>query len=468
MRYKEYSFRDLLSNIVDNRGRTCPTTENGIPLIATNCIRNDNLYPVYDKIRYISQDTYDTWFRGHPEPNDMIFVCKGSPGRVCWVPNPIEFCIAQDMVAIRADETKVNPKYLFALLRSPETQHLIENMHVGTLIPHFKKGDFGNLYLKIPEDYDYQQKVGDIYFKFCQKIELNTQINQTLESMAQAIFKSWFVDFDPVKAKIAAIEAGEDSESVNRAAMRAISGKTYDELDKMQAEQPDEYAQLEGTAKLFPAAMWDSELGEVPEGWEVSIIGDEVQVVGGGTPSTKNPDFWEGGEIHWTTPKDLSNLTDKVLLTTERKITETGLKNVSSGLLPVNTVLMSSRAPVGYLALAKVPVAVNQGYIAMICEQLLSPEFVIQWCNSVMSDIKQRSSGTTFAEISKKNFKIIPVLVPSEEVLQSYSKLVANFYDKITEIGIESLALVDIRDTLLPKLLSGELQVADTEMLVKE
>ncbi|WP_198003781.1 hypothetical protein [Methanococcoides burtonii] len=91
--------------------------------------------------------------------------------------------------------------------------------------------------------------------------------------MAQAIFKNWFVDFEPVKAKIAAIEAGEDPENVNRAAMRAISGRSDDELDKMQAEQPDEYAQLKGTAELFPAAMWDSELGEVPEGWAVSNFG---------------------------------------------------------------------------------------------------------------------------------------------------------------------------------------------------
>jgi len=288
------------------------------------------------------------------------------------------------------------------------------------------------------------------------KIALNRQINQTLESMAQTIFKCWFVDFDPVKAKIAALESGEDAEGVTRAAMRAISGKTDDELDKMEGGQPEDYAKLKATAGMFPAAMQDSELGEVPEGWEVSKIGDVVKVVGGGTPSTKNPVFWECGKIHWTTPKDLSNLSDKVLLTTDRKITDAGLKKISSGLLPVNTVLMSSRAPVGYLALAKVPVAVNQGYIAMLCDKRLSPEFVIQWCNSVMDEIKQRSSGTTFAEISKKNFKVIQVVVPSEEIQQSYSEMVSVFYDNITEKAMECINLTDIRDSLLPKLLSGE------------
>ena len=133
-------FTDLLSDIIDNRGRSCPTVESGIPLIATNCIKNDMLYPAYEKIRYVSKNTYDTWFRGHPKPGDLIFVTKGTPGCVCMVPNPINFCIAQDMVAVRADNTKVYPKYLFAILRSKEIQRQIENMHVGTLIPHFKKG----------------------------------------------------------------------------------------------------------------------------------------------------------------------------------------------------------------------------------------------------------------------------------------------------------------------------------------
>ncbi len=115
--------------------------EDGIPRIATNCIKNESLYPVYEKRRYVSDETYKNWFRGHPEPQDIIFVCKGSPGRVAWTPNPVPFCIAQDMVAIRADETKIHPKYLFALLRSRATQDQILNMHDGTLILHFNKGD---------------------------------------------------------------------------------------------------------------------------------------------------------------------------------------------------------------------------------------------------------------------------------------------------------------------------------------
>ena len=193
-------FTELLSAIVDNRGRTCPTTEEGIPLIATNCINNDALYPTYEKARYVSQATYDAWFRGHPEPGDIIFVTKGSPGRVCMAPDPIDFCIAQDMVAVRPDPNKVYPKYLFAALRSYQVQQAIGNMHVGTLIPHFKKGDFDKLSIPVPET-GVQEVIGDMYFSLSAKIEQNRHTNETLEAMAQAIFNSWFVDFDPVRAK---------------------------------------------------------------------------------------------------------------------------------------------------------------------------------------------------------------------------------------------------------------------------
>ncbi len=150
--------------------------------------------------------------------------------------------------------------------------------------------------------------------------------------MAQAIFKSWFVDFEPTRAKIAAKLNGQDPE---RAAMAAISGKSIEGIDQL---SPDTQQQLRTNAALFPDKLIDSELGEIPEGWEVSHIGNEVGIVGGGTPSTKNPEFWEDGHHHWTTPKEMSNLTDKILLGTARKITDAGLAKISSGLLPVNTV----------------------------------------------------------------------------------------------------------------------------------
>jgi type I restriction enzyme, S subunit len=168
--FEEIPFVDLLSNIVDNRGRTCPTSPHGLPLIATNCIREEQLYPTFEKVRHVSPETYRDWFRGHPAPGDIIFVCKGSPGRVALTPDPVSFCIAQDMVAVRADDKKVSPRYLFAALRTRLVQQRVRSMHVGTLIPHFKKGDFQNLLIPVPGPAE-QKAIGDSYFHLSAKLE---------------------------------------------------------------------------------------------------------------------------------------------------------------------------------------------------------------------------------------------------------------------------------------------------------
>ena len=178
--FQKIPLPELLSFVVDNRGKTVPLSEDGNHiLIATNCIRNENLYPTYVKIRKLSQDTYDTWFRAHPKPGDILFVCKGTPGRVCMVPDPIDFCIAQDMVALRTDDTKIYNKYLLAVLRSRPIQEQITKTSVGDVIPHFKKQFFDQLLIPTPS-LDLQKKIGDFYFDFSKKIEQNKQINDNL------------------------------------------------------------------------------------------------------------------------------------------------------------------------------------------------------------------------------------------------------------------------------------------------
>lgn len=187
MTTREVPFSDLLSFVVDNRGRTCPTTDEGIKLIATNCISDEALYPRYEKVRYVSQETYDGWFRAHPEPGDLIFVCKGSPGRVALTPDPVDFCIAQDMVAVRPDASKIDPLYLFAMLRSPEIRNRIENLHVGTMIPHFKKGDFHKLMIPVPER-GVQEGIGEIYYEISRKIAVNERVSATADALSRVLF----------------------------------------------------------------------------------------------------------------------------------------------------------------------------------------------------------------------------------------------------------------------------------------
>lgn len=186
---RDVAFTDLLSTIVDNRGRTCPTVESGIPLIATNCIKDDRLNPVFENVRYVSEDTYATWFRGHPEPDDILFVCKGSPGRVALVPDPVPFCIAQDMVSVRADATKAHPRYLYYQLKLSSTREKIQGMHVGTMIPHFKKGDFGRLKLRVHADLAEQQAIAQVLSALDDKIAANLDAVRALNLAADLLFE---------------------------------------------------------------------------------------------------------------------------------------------------------------------------------------------------------------------------------------------------------------------------------------
>ena len=437
----------------------------GIPVI-----RGSNLAVGLERFKshefvYVGEDTLERLNRSECRPNDIIFTKKGTLGQTGFVPDDgifEKYLLSSNQMRLRVDPEKALPEYVYYWVSSSWAIQKIKQDSEFTGVPKINLDYLKKFPIRLPP-LSQQVVITTVLRSLDKKIELNHQINQTLEEMAQAIFKSWFVDFEPVKAKITALEAGGSADDAELAAMQAISGKNSDQLQQMASEQPEKYAELRATAELFPSAMQESELGDIPEGWEASLIGDEVTVVGGGTPSTKTPEYWQDGDIHWTTPKDLSNLNDKILINTERKITSAGLAKISSGLLPINTVLMSSRAPVGYLALAKVPVAVNQGYIAMKCEKQLTPEYVLQWCVSRMEEIKNRSSGTTFAEISKKNFNAIPVVAPHQSPILAYTKQAKSIYNKIEMLAKESRDLANLRDTLLPQLLSGSITVKDME-----
>lgn len=280
-----------------------------------------------------------------------------------------------------------------------------------------------------------QKEIARILGSLDDKIELNQQMNQTLEEMARAIFKSWFVDFDPVRAK-------------------------------MEGKQP--VGMDAATAELFPDTFEESALGLIPKGWMVGTIGESVKVVGGSTPSTKNPDYWENGDIYWTSPKDLSSLQSPVLLDTDKKITALGLTQISSGLLPKGTLLLSSRAPIGYLAISEITVAINQGYIAMICDKQLSNYYVLYWAVNNMDVIIMRANGTTFLEISKSNFRPIEIIIPDLQILNIFNKQVDSLHQKVVNNLKESRTLANIRDTLLPKLMSGEIRVKEAEKIIEE
>lgn len=192
--------------------------------------------------------------------------------------------------------------------------------------------------------------------------------------------------------------------------------------------------------------------------WKEGKLGDILSVKGGTTPSTNEPRFWNGN-IAWTSPRDVTALNGIYLFKTERTITEEGLARISSGLLPAGTLLMSSRAPVGVLAFAEIPVAINQGYIAIIDDKGFPKEFIYLWLKENMDAIHSYSNGSTFMEISKTAFKSLDITIPDEETVKMFTTQVKNIFEKIKSNQQQMQILASQRDTLLPRLMSGEVKV---------
>lgn len=234
-------------------------------------------------------------------------------------------------------------------------------------------------------------------------------------------------------------------------AIAGVLSNLDNKIDLLQRQN----ATMEALAEIL-FRQWFIE--EAQEDWEEKTIGDVVEIRGGGTPSTKEPSYWNGN-IFWTSPRDLAGLKSIFLSSTERKITSQGLSKISSGLLPAGTLLLSSRAPIGYLAIAGIDVAINQGYIAILNNNIISNYYMYLWCKYYMEEIKAASNGSVFQEISKSVFKTLPFILPPEVILKEFYKKIDPIFKKINANQKQIRTLEKLRDTLLPKLMSGELRV---------
>lgn len=277
-----------------------------------------------------------------------------------------------------------------------------------------------------------QRQIASILGALDDKIDLNRRMAATLEEMGRALYRSWFVDFDPVKAK--------------------AEGLVPAYMD-------------EATAALFPDRFGDDGL---PEGWQATTIGEVAEIVGGATPSTKNPIYWDNGTHAWATPKDLAGLSDAFLIETSRQITDYGLAKIGSGLSPAGSMLLSSRAPIGYRAIARMPVAVNQGFIVIRETATITGVEAYLWCEMNMDSILSNANGSTFQEISKKNFRPIPYILADEPVRRAFGNLTTPMFAKLATLSEESRTLAALRDTLLTELMSGRLRVGEVRDRLEE
>ena len=383
-------FDTLLSKIVDNRGKTCPTTEFGTPLIATNCISNEYLYPLHLKVRYVDNETFSNWFRGHPEPDDMIFVTKGTPGRVVWVPNPVGFCIAQDMVAIRADKDKIFPKYLFAALRSKKIQQEIEGLHVGTLIPHFKKGDFNDLLIPVPSK-EMQKYIGNLYFDISLKIDLLHRQNKTLEAMGETLFRQWFVV-------------------------------------------------------------------EADEGWEDGKLGELVTITRGASPRPI-VQYVKNGTVPWIKIADATGSNSFYINSTKEFIIEEGVSK-SVQVFPGDLILSNS-ATCGLPFFVKLEGCIHDGWLLFRDFSVLSEFFVFFFLKQINRELNNVADGSVQNNLNTGILKEYKLKVPDEDTLKKFDQSVKQIINKMKSNINQICTLKKLRDTLLPKLMSGEIQIEE-------
>ncbi len=344
------------------------------------------------------------------QQRDLFFPHRGAIGEV----GIIENCRHRYMLSTSLMKLTPNPdvaysRFLFYFFRSARGRHeLLRNAsQVGTPGIATPLTSLRKITVPLPP-LRTQQAIATILCALDDRIDSNRRLVALLEETAAAIFKVRFVDF--------------------------VGVEEFEE----------------------------SGIRRVPKGWAVAPVGETLKVVGGGTPSTKEPRYWEEGTHCWATPKDLAGNRSSILLDTDRHITDEGVRRISSKLLPVRTVLLSSRAPVGYTAVSFVPIAVNQGFIAIPPSDGLPSEFVLFWLREHMDEIKAAAGGTTFAEISKRQFRPLPIVVPPREVLDEFARAVHSTFDLMAAQETEVHTLTQLRDALLPKLVSGEIRVSDT------
>ncbi len=350
--------------------------------------------------------------------------------------------------------------------------YLVKNLdfsrfNVGSGVPTLNRNHIHPLQIPLPPLPE-QRAIAEILSSIDDKIELNNHMNKTLEAMAQAIFKQWFVDFEfPLD-----FATGERAEIHGKPVENAISEsiELYGQhssaplRERSGREKKNSVIQrsLSGVEmsgyKSSGGKMVDSELGPIPEGWSYVYYTEEINVLGGGTPSKSNDNYWNG-TIPFFTPKDIDN--SSYIFSTEDYITVEGLNNCNSKLYPQNTIFITARGTVGKICLAGVDMAMNQSCYALTGINNFGQYYIYLQTLDLISRLKQNSHGSVFSTITTDTFRKIKIIKPDEKILTFFEQTVKPVFDMIHSKTIESQTLSTLRDTLLPKLMSGELRVPE-------
>lgn len=388
---------------------------------------------VEDGIARITEADAKRLSRYRVKAGDVVYSRRGDVRRRALVRKEHDgWLCGTGCLRVRLGNGDHDARFVSHYLGHPDVMDWIESNAVGSTMPNLNTAILSRLPIVVPPP-DEQRAIARVLGALDDKIELNRRMNRTLEELAAALFRSWFVDFDPVVAKAA--------------------GRKPAHL------RPE-------LAALFPATWQDSPLGPIPHGWRVGGISDISTMTGGGTPKTSVAEYWNG-DIPWFSVVDTPATGELFVLETEKTITQRGLNESSANLLPEGTTIITARGTVGNLSLVGRPMAMNQSCYAMIPKSGFSPAYVFFAMQNAVEDLQRMAHGSVFDTITRTTVDSLALPVSTPEILTAFDKIVSPLLAQIKHNVRESRTLAALRDTLLPKLLSGELRVKQAEKLVE-
>lgn len=412
------------------------------------------------RIQDISQNkSFDKW--GYTEvkdtdfkkfqlvPNDIIMARTCSTGICYLVKEELPAVFNNGLARIRLKIEKVDPQFIYYVFKSKHFSGYIDGISGGTSVQlNMKIGDLSKYQFKLPPLSE-QKEIARILSDLDKKIELNTQINQTLEQIAQALFKSWFVDFDPVRAKVQALSDGLSLEQAELAAMQAISGKTPEELTALSQTQPEHYAELAETAKAFPCEMVEVDGVEVPKGWEVTPLSGLFTLISG-TQIPKEEHIYEAKEGYerFIQNRDYSSNNHITYVEISKKNKRCTEKDI----------LIDRYGDAG-----KIRFGISGVYNIALAKIVLNDNNLTEYLRWFLMQPKQKayfeqaSGASTRASLNTSTFKGINVVIPSNFILNIFSKISNTYLDSLRNLKEENNTLMKTRDSLLPKLLKQDI-----------
>lgn len=454
--WNTYLLEDCMDAIIDYRGKTPQKTTHGIPLITAKIIKDGAIQPVAE---FIAEADYESWMRrGMPLPGDIVMTTEAPLGEVAQLDDR-KIALAQRVITLRGKKNFLDNTFLKYLLISHDVQHQLDGRGTGTTVKGIKQSELRKIELRLP-DFHIQKQIGHILGSLDNKITLNRQLNQTLEQMAQALFKSWFVDFDPVIDN--ALAAGNEipSDLQDRAERR-----------QLQLAKADHKPLPENIRKLFPSEFELTEsLGWVPKGWGVKKAEDIAHVAIGKTPPRNQSEHFSDtrdDNVVWVSIRDMGVGGVHINDSSEYLVPES-VARFNVNLVPRSSVLLSFKLTLGRVCITSCDLTTNEAIASFSAfKNGIGKEFLYCYLNSF--DYGSLGSTSSIATaVNSKIIKAMPILVASELVLKQFETITGEWFSRMEQVDFENNGLIKLRDTLLPKLISGELRIPEAQAQLEE